>query len=387
MKKICLNVLNSLLLLLSASLLHAENVSLKGVSMNGIASFEKLRKEYYIGALYLEERSNFPDYVIAMSGKKVMDMHITIDAWTTRNFNSLWTEAILINNDEATQNKLSSVIMSFGEMLKGDLKKGDRLIIAYTPGVGSQILLNGTVLLETANDDLFNLMLNTWIGQRPFSSDFKRDLLNLGAETSTTELITRYKGIKPSAKRTTAVASWAPKKEEPKPEPKPEPKKEAATAVAAKSSDKPQPNLTTATKTNTAKPAPAPKTATAQPSPPPPPAAVPAPAPKPVAAAPKANAAEELFNVYRSNIYKLTYRNTIYPPRSINLKQEGVIVLKIKINREGRVIGMSEEQTSEFASLNKAAETAVKRSAPYPAPPDGLKGESFEISIPFNFKL
>lgn len=390
MKKICVNILNSLLFLLGSSLLNAENISLSGLNMNGIASFEKLRKEYYIGALYLEERSNFPDYVLTMPGKKIMDIRIVADEWTTRNFNSLWTEAILINNDEASQKKLSDEIMNFGQILKGDLKKGDRLVISYTPNIGSRILLNGTALMETTDDGLFTLMLNTWIGQRPFSSDFKRDLLNLGTEAPTAELTKRYNSIKPSAKRTIAIASWAPKKDEPKPEAKKEePKKETTTAVAAKPAEKPK-AAAVATKPATTAPKPAPATVATAPKAPTQPAAAP-PAPKPapaaVTAAPKANASEDLFNVYRSNIYKLTYRNTIYPPRSINLKQEGVIILKIKINRDGRVISVTEEQTSEFASLNKAAETAVKRSAPYPAPPADLKGESFEFSIPFNFKL
>jgi protein TonB len=390
MKKICINVLNSLLFLLAANLLHAENVSLNKLDMNGIASFEKLRKEYYIGALYLSEKSNFPDYVLSMPGRKVMDIRIVADGWTSRNFNGLWTEAILINNDEATQTKLRSVIMDFGKMLKGDLKKGDRLSFVYTPNAGTSIILNGARLMETKDDGLFNLLLNSWIGMRPFSSDFKRDLLNLSTEPKTAELIKRYNSIKPSAKRIAGTASWATKPEEEKPEVKPESKKVVAATTptaATPSKESAKPVATPAPKAEPAKPPVAAATPAAAPVAPPAPAPAAIPPPPPLPVAPAATTADQLFEVYKSNIYKLTYRNTIYPPRSINLKQEGVIVLKIKINRDGKVINTTEEKTSEFASLNKAAETAIKRSAPYPAPPEALKGDSFEISIPFNFKL
>jgi protein TonB len=377
MKKLCLNLLNILVFVFIAQTANAQ-ISTKGMTLNGIASYEKLRKEHYLAALYLEEPSNFPDYVLAMPGKKVMDIRITIDDWSTRSFTSAWTEAMLINNSGAAQNKNKEFIMEFGKLLKDDLKKGDRLLIAYTPNIGSSIVLNGTTLLTTSDDGVFNLLLNTWIGPRPYSSDFKKDLLNFN---NNAELVKRHQETTPSAKRVTAIAAWAPKKEEPQPEPpKPEAKKpEAPKPEVKKEIAQPKPaepaKPAAVASVPAATPAPAPVAAT-----PPPPAPV-------AAAKPAVNSSEDLFAAFRANVLKQTYRNTKYPERSINLKQEGVIILKLKINRAGKVVNTTEEQTSEFISLNKAAEVAVKRSQPYPAPPDGLKGETFEISVPFNFKL
>jgi len=429
MKNVLINFLNSLVFILVSSLAYADSQSVDGLNMNGIASFQKLRKDYYIAALYLEERSNFPDYVLAMPGKKVMDIRITIDSWSMRSFNSIWTESILINNDEASQTTNKDIIMAFGKMLKTDLKKGDHLSIVFTPDTGSSIILNNTMLLSTTDDSLFNLLVNTWIGERPYSSDFKRDLLNLNNDTNTAALIKRHSEIKPDAKRVTEVISWVPKKDEPKADTKKTSSSALAgmppsddTSVTATGSrnmavekitlDEPEkPKMTVAMDKpaiNTQVPKPvvakpesvptpakqvtpaAPKTVAVAPANPVPtqsPAPTATPPPVTVATTPAANSPDKLLKTFRANVLKQTYRNTKYPERSINLKQEGLIVLKLTINRSGKVVNITEEQTSEFSSLNKAAEIAVKRSQPYSPPPDELPGDRFDVSVPFNFKL
>jgi protein TonB len=96
---------------------------------------------------------------------------------------------------------------------------------------------------------------------------------------------------------------------------------------------------------------------------------------------------ENLLRVYRSNVLKLTYLNTQYPKRSMDLKQQGLVVLKIKLNRQGKVLSVEEEQATNYALLNKAARKAVNKSEPYPEVPTSMQGNDFEISLPFNFKL
>jgi len=93
------------------------------------------------------------------------------------------------------------------------------------------------------------------------------------------------------------------------------------------------------------------------------------------------------MKTYRSNILKLTYLNTQYPKRAMDFKQEGLVVLKVKINRKGKVVDVIEEKSSEHRLLNKAARQAVKKTAPYPEAPKDLPGDELEFTLPFNFKL
>lgn len=90
---------------------------------------------------------------------------------------------------------------------------------------------------------------------------------------------------------------------------------------------------------------------------------------------------------YRSNIMKLTYLNTQYPKRALDLRQEGLVVINLKLSRDGKILDLSFAQEAKYGALNSAAERAIKRSAPYPEAPRSLKGNTIELELPFNFKL
>lgn len=90
---------------------------------------------------------------------------------------------------------------------------------------------------------------------------------------------------------------------------------------------------------------------------------------------------------YRSNIMKLTYLNTQYPKRALDLRQEGLVVINLKLSRNGKILDLSFAQEAKYGALNTAAERAIKRSEPYPEAPSSLKGNTIELELPFNFKL
>ena len=47
------------------------------LELNGIGSYTQLRKEFYIGALYLTEKSNNPDSIHASGTSKRMALKVT----------------------------------------------------------------------------------------------------------------------------------------------------------------------------------------------------------------------------------------------------------------------------------------------------------------------
>ena len=157
-----------------------------------------------------------------------------------------------------------------------------------------------------------------------------------------------------------AAKAAEPAKPKPKPAPKPQPK--PAPKPAPKPQPKPEPAAKPAAEQKVAK--------TVQPQVP-----------------PQEQEQKKLLTAYRSNVLKLTYLNTQYPKRAMDFQQEGLVVLKIKVNRKGKLLDVVEETSSKHKLLNKAAQKAVKKTAPYPEVPKNLLGDSIEISLPFNFKL
>lgn len=437
-------------LLLLAMLAHGGKVYAQGDSMeqiplNGIASFLKLRKEHYIGGLYLETLSQDSGSVFNFSGRKRMDIRITIDRWSPRSFTQKWNQSILINNDQDMQQKFADQIYAFTDMLSDDLVAGDRITIDMVPDSGTTVSLNGVVLMSETDNAFFDLLLNSWIGRRPPSSDFRNDILTLPSDAAAEALIARYSATQPDAARKKAIAKWnKPDSPSPikqiaekaaaadKPEPKvavAQPKAPAveapaeqtkAPAAAVKEQDKTELKAVPETVVETAPKAVAATVAAAAPavSAAPKAAAAPKPAiekpkaevaaakpaPKPekkvvakapaakqepvkVALSPAEQQQKKLLRKYQRTVLKLTYLNTQYPKRAMDLNQQGLLRVAVKIDRQGKVLEIVEQVSSKHKLLNKAARDAVNKTAPYPEAPDDLLGDDFEIVLPFNFKL
>jgi len=90
---------------------------------------------------------------------------------------------------------------------------------------------------------------------------------------------------------------------------------------------------------------------------------------------------------YRSTMLNLTLKNTQYPKRAVTFKQEGTVILMVKVDRSGELLDMSQATSSEYKLLNNAALKAVRKTAPYPEVPEELIGDAIEVSLPFSFKL
>jgi len=381
--------------------------------MTGIADLWQLRHEVYIGALYLPAAAKTPEDVLAIDGPKRMELRITAEKLSPRQWGEIWNQAININNAGKDDLKgITDDVIAFTGLLKESLTNGDRITIDYTPKAGVDITLDGTVLYKSRNDRLFNALVRAWVGSRPPSTDFKRNIVTLPTDAESKDLIDRYSVVLPEDSRKAEIATWvkgdSKVAEKTKPEPKPETKSEPKVAAAPVPVPAPKlvipppaPTPTPAAPVAVAKPAPTPAPAPAAPTPQPKPVEVakaPAPpAPAPVAVAPAATptaAASDdaarldgVRNIYRANMLRLTYRHVIYPASALSKNQEGTVIMKVTVNRAGKVTDIGQEKLSEFPALNKAAEKAVRKASPFPAVPAQLIGDKFDFSIPIKFRI
>lgn len=393
------HLISAALLWLLAFSAFAQNAT-NPLNLNGMAAFEQLRKEYYIGALYLGWPGHDPQTIANMPGKKRMELHVTADRWPPLRFAQQWNQLILINNDSHTLNANVMDLLAFTNIPKSDLVAGDRLAIDLEPDVGTVVRLNGTVVVRTTSPVLFNMLLNVWIGHRPPTSEFKRDMLSLPKDQAAAELAARYDETKPSAARTKAVVAWAGKvpQDEPAAAPAPEPqaaKPVETVAVKAEAEVKPKGEHKAEPKPKPeSKPAakPEPKAAVA--------AAKPAAAKKPeqpnaaelaqAEAARQAKAKQEaqqgLYNQYLVQVRQLVNRKTEYPRRAAKENIEGLVVLRVELDRSGKLLNMDLAQ-SAHDWLDHAAEKAVRRAAPFPPVSAQLEGNQFQFLVPIVFKL
>jgi periplasmic protein TonB len=142
------------------------------------------------------------------------------------------------------------------------------------------------------------------------------------------------------------------------------------------------------------KPLPPPELAP-QPSPMPPeptqmpPEPRPQPTPEPVVAeiVPLPQPAPEVLMGYEAQLAAWLDRHKNYPLAAQRRRQEGEVLLRIRINRSGQVLSFQTQEISHHRILDEAALSMVKRAEPFPPFPDDFPGSDFEFLVPVNFQL
>ncbi len=376
------------LLLVSFAQLSQAQTELDGMSLRGLAVYEQLRTEYYIAGLYLPSPAVTPDDAFFMPGPKRMDIRVVAQSWSKRRFVQQWNQLILINNNSDTQSAQSDNIIAFGSMLNDDLQAGDHMTIDLVPDEGTVIKINGTTLYKTSDPEFFNLLMSCWIGPRPPSSGFKQDMLKLPTGERGATLLTSFDISAPSQTRIRETSSWGSSvaaAAAPRP---------TASAGASASAEEPAPAKTVEKaavaedKARKAAEAEAEKARLAkleQEK-----ARKEAIAKAVAEAEARAKAAarsKELINEYSSTMVRASYQHVRYPKRALKLGQEGTVLLEVIIDRKGGLVSSKVIQSSGYSALDSAAESAVEKTAPFPAIPDGILGNQIEFTLPFTFQI
>jgi len=383
--------------------------------LNGLASHLELGQERFIAGLYVESLSIDAASIMKDTGQKRMALHVTAKRLSHRSLRRMWIEGMAINTPSSQLTKYAKDTVIFAGLFKRKLTKGDVILIDSQAGEGTVVSVNGVELGTLHTEGFFNVLLRTWIGSVPLSSDFRSQLLQNGQVDES--LLARYESIAPSSERIAANAEWT------KPKPKPQvtrvPEAIASTAISApilaptvtlpivsapqpSAETEPLQTLATAPAANIGNEdalisGPAASTSKAD-----------APIPKPavVASAPPTKViqsdegyddegeepeltAESLIarQLYHSSLLRWAYQYLSYPSRSVQRGQEGSVRVSVTIDRSGKIKSQQTIEESKYNLLNREATKAVKKAGPFPAIPSGVSGEEFSFTLPIVFRL
>lgn len=387
--------------------------------MNGVASFAQLKMEYYIGALHLDRRTADPQAIIDGVGPKRMSLRVTAERWPAMRFAQQWNQLILINNDSALLNRELMNVLAFTSFLKEDLVLGDELTIDLTEEEATVVSLNGTPMLKSDSAALFSMLLKTWIGPRPPSSDFKRAMLVLPTDSAGSALLSRYESLHPAEERVATTAGWTslePESNPPAPAvataadsfappdraqvaarvERPEPVAKPAVVIDPLRVDRPDAPAVMAVPAPTATPKPQVAAVPVAVRPEPAAQTEPAAAAKAVAftetapvtvppPGPKAHL-KALLDQYNGKLRQQVYQNLDYPRRAVKRGVEGLVVIRVTIASDGRLVNLETAQSADRL-LDGAAQRAIERSAPFPALDVELPAGEHAFLVPFVFKL
>ncbi|MDA8244340.1 MAG: chalcone isomerase family protein [Elusimicrobia bacterium] len=186
MKKFALLALLAAPCLLSAA---ETEMTLKGVSMpmtlqqdgrklelNGMGLRTKIVFKVYVAGLYLEKTSR--DGMAVASSEQLKRIELvflrSVDGKAV-------AEAIaegFANNAGAALPALKDRITRMEKMIP-DVKKGDRLVFVYRPGIGIEVTANGKPAGAIEGKDFADVLFKVWVGDKPADKSLKNGLLGL----------------------------------------------------------------------------------------------------------------------------------------------------------------------------------------------------------------
>ena len=394
------------------------------LSLNGLATHSELGKEQFVAGLYVSTLSSTPSAILLAQEEKRVEVRVTAERFSSRRFKRMWIEGMAVNASSAELAKHAKNMAKFSNLIKLKMISGDVFTIERTLSL-VRITINEVELGTIDDTSFFDLLLRTWIGPVPLSSEFRQGLMLAGDINDT--LLSRYENIEPTNQRISVIKEGVrllkEKNKDKESQVSLAASNVAAPEVAAPKIDAPKvaapiieaPKITAAdSQTDTTaqginieapsldiEPQPAatekPQVVAI--------AATPKPAtpktPKPVAAKQQGDSSlfeeeeEEEFTaatlleqqLYIAKLKRWSQRKLRYPKTSASRGHEGSVRLEITIDRSGKVINMGVLEESKYKLLNKEARAAVKRASPYPEIPDLIKGESFTFTLPVAFRL
>ncbi len=146
------------------------------VMLNGAG----IRKKYaivkvYVGALYLQSKTTDAAQAVSMPGAKRVYMY-GLYKMTAEKLHAALDKGFRSNMDAANYTAMEPRIKSFMKLFTG-MDKGDKAIIDYIPGVGTQLSINGAVKGTVDGEDFFQALLRVWIGDVPADKGLKKGML------------------------------------------------------------------------------------------------------------------------------------------------------------------------------------------------------------------
>jgi protein TonB len=92
-------------------------------------------------------------------------------------------------------------------------------------------------------------------------------------------------------------------------------------------------------------------------------------------------------NLYGSLLGREIAKYKQYPEIARRRGWQGEVVVDIQLDKNGNLQSSTIQKSSNHEALDKQALEMVKKAAPFPAPPEALRGSTFNILVPVSFHL
>jgi hypothetical protein len=147
------------------------SLQLRGTGLLRVMVFAKI----YVAALYLPEDQ--PSKLALSDVPKRLEVQY-LRSVAGKDFGPATNKKVSENVDPQTFVRLQSRL-EYHNSLYQDVQPGDRYALTYIPGKGTELSLNGEPQGTIEGADFAAALFSIWLGPRPISESFKKELLDL----------------------------------------------------------------------------------------------------------------------------------------------------------------------------------------------------------------
>ena len=144
--------------------------------LNGIGLRKKLIINVYLGALYLEKPSTTAAEVISSDQVKRVVLHFIYNNVGPKDLVNAWNEGFE-KNAPTQKTALQDRINTFNGYFTEPVKSGEKIIITYIPGQGTEVSVKGKVKGVIQGKDFMEGLFSVWFGKNPPSEGLKKGML------------------------------------------------------------------------------------------------------------------------------------------------------------------------------------------------------------------
>jgi len=148
--------------------------------LNGAGIRSKFIFSIYIGALYLPEKMHDVPAILQSDKPNRVMMHCLYHEIDKVKLVDAWNEGFDSNLSQQQRKILHNRIEQFNGIFPA-LKRGDVILLDYTPGEGTRLTYNGKLLGKIEGKDFNKALLSIWLGEHPADDELKAAML--GKET------------------------------------------------------------------------------------------------------------------------------------------------------------------------------------------------------------
>lgn len=147
--------------------------------LNGIGLREKYWIDVYVGSLYLVNISNNVTEILSAPHAMRIQIDFVYKEVAKKKLLKAWREGFEKNQSKELLIKLQDRMDQFYGYFDQNVIAKDRYIFDYTPGKGTSVTKNNTLLGLIPGEDFKNALLEIWLGNFPADKNLKLGMLGL----------------------------------------------------------------------------------------------------------------------------------------------------------------------------------------------------------------